>query len=284
MSRTLRIGAVQPRSHVLGDEERNVHEAVRWMDRAGEAGVELVVFPEGYPGPTNPANRYQALDRLSDAAARLGQYVIAGAVEPSTGGAHNVVLRLIADDGSLAATYRRTTPHGPYIYRDIDAWQFDYVAADEPPRVIDTPLGRIGMLVCSELYVPELSRLLALEGAELIVYPAGGAINELMDSWRTLVRARSIENLVFTVATQNLYAEAEVGVGIIAAPEGVLASSDGEGMLVADLDLDRLAYLHGEEERITVPKPYQTIPGVLRWRRPDLYRALVENRPKQERS
>ena len=282
MSRTLRIGAVQPRSHVLADEERNVDQALRWMERAAEAGVRLVVFPEGYPGPTNPANVYRALDRLSEAAARLGQYVVAGAVEPAPSGGHNVVLRLIADDGSVAATYRRTTPHGPYIYRDIDAWRFDYAAADEPPRVVHTPRVRIGMLVCSEVYVPELSRLLALEGAELIVYPAGGAINELMESWRTVVRARAIENLVYTVATQNLYEQGEVGVGIVAAPEGVLAASEGEGMLVAELDLDRLAYLRAEEERIVVPKPYQTIPGVLRWRRPDLYRALVEGPSKQE--
>ena len=282
MSRTLRIAAVQPRSHVLGDEERNVDEALGWMERAAESGVRLVVFPEGYPGPTNPANQYRAHDRLSEAAARLEQYVVAGAIESAAGGAHNVVLRLIAADGSLAATYRRTTPHGPYVYRDIDAWGFDYAAADDAPRVVDTPLGRIGMLVCSELYVPELSRVLALEGADVIVYPAGGAINELMDSWRTLVRARAIENLVYTVATQNLYEQAEVGVGLICAPEGVLASSEGEGMLVADLDLDRLAYLRAEEERIVVPKPYQTIPGVLRWRRPDLYRVLVEEPPKQE--
>jgi predicted amidohydrolase len=184
----------------------------------------------------------------------------------------------------VAATYRRTTPHGPYIYRDIDAWQFDYAAAGDPPRVVDTPLGRIGMLVCSEVYVPELSRLLALDGADLIVYPAGGAINELMDGWRTLVRARAIENLVYTVATQNLYEPDEVGVGTVAGPEGVLASDDGEAMLVADLDLDRLDYLRGEEERIVMPKPYRTIPGVLRWRRPELYQKLLEQSTERERA
>jgi hypothetical protein len=46
-------------------------------------------------------------------------------------------------------------------------------------------------------------------------------------------------------------------------------------MLVARLDLDRLAWLRAEDEHIVFPKPYATIPGVLRWRRPELYRALT---------
>jgi hypothetical protein len=67
-------------------------------------------------------------------------------------------------------------------------------------------------------------------------------------------------------------------VGLIAAPEGILAQSADEGILLADLDLDRLEYLRSEEERIVFPKPYQAIPGVLRWRRPELYGALVAER------
>ena len=49
------------------------------------------------------------------------------------------------------------------------------------------------------------------------------------------------------------------------------------GLLVADLDLDRLQFLRDEDERIEFPKRYETIPGVLRWRRPELYRTLVES-------
>ena len=102
---------------------------------------------------------------------------------------------------------------------DIDAWAFDYVEAGDAPKAIETRLGRIGMLVCSELYVPELSRVLALKSADLIVYPAGGEINELLPGWRTLVWARAIENLVYTSATQNLYGDEE-GVGTIGGPRG----------------------------------------------------------------
>jgi hypothetical protein len=68
-------------------------------------------------------------------------------------------------------------------------------------------------------------------------------------------------------------------VGQIAAPEKVLASSPTEGLLLADLDLDRLEYLRGQDERIEFPKPYDTIPGVTRWRRPELYQRLVDREP-----
>lgn len=273
----IKVAAVQPRSHHGPEEERNVEQALSWMQRAAEQDAELVVFPEGYPGPTNPANDYDSLGPLGERAASLGLHVVAGRIEPVAGAdGHHVCLSLIDDTGAVASTYRRTSPVGPYVYKDLDVWQVDYVEGPEPPQVVNTRLGRIGMLVCSEVYVPELTRLLALQGADLVVYPAGGAINELLATWRTLLWARAIENLVFTVASQNLYAPDEQGVGQIAAPERILAASPTEGLLVADLDLDRLEYLREQDERIEFPKPYDAIPGVTRWRRPELYAGLTE--------
>jgi omega-amidase len=273
----IKVAAMQPRSHHGPEEWRNVEQALSWMDRAAEQRTDLVVFPEGYPGPTNPANDYDALGPLAERARALGLHVIAGHIQRIAGSdAHHVCVSLIDDTGTVAATYRRTSPVGPYVYKDLDIWQVNYVEGPEPPQVVDTRLGRIGMLVCSEVYVPELSRLLALQGADVIVYPAGGAINELLATWRTLLWARAIENLVFTVASQNLYAPDEQGVGQIAAPERILAASPDEGMLTAELDLDRLAYLRGQDERIEFPKPYDAIPGVMRWRRPELYDGLLE--------
>ncbi len=270
---TVRIAAVQPRSSSGAEEHRNGSEALAWLDKAAAAGADLVVFPEGYPGPVNPGSSYDAFGPLQQRAAALRLHVVASRIVPVEGG-HALELALIDDTGRIAGSYRRTTPVGPYIYHDIDAWGFDYVEADQPPQVVETRLGRIGLLVCSEVFPPELSRLLALQGADIIVYPAGGAINELLPAWRTLVWARAIENLAFTVACQNLYGD-EQGVATIASPEKVLAQSAGEGLVVADLDFERLAFLRAESERIEFPKRYATIPGVMRWRRPELYAALA---------
>jgi len=273
---SLRLAAVQPHSHTGADERRNVDDALRWLERARAAGADLVLFPEGYPGPTNPRNDYDALSPLAAKAAELRLHVVAGGIEPADGGGHHVVLHLIDDRGGVAEPYRRTTPRGPYVYRDIDAWGFDYVAADDEPAVFASRLGRIGLLVCSEIFVPELARGLALAGADVILCPAGGAINELLPAWRTIVWARAIENLVHVATVQNLYDARDEGVGMIAAPEGVLAQSTTETLLVADLDSERLAFLRSRDERIEFPKPYATIPGLSRWRRPAMYRGLAE--------
>lgn len=273
---SFRLAAIQPVSHSGADEQENLDDALRWMEDAHSAGAQLIMFPEGYPGPTNPAHDYESLGALQSAARELQLHVIAGGLEETAGGKHHVVLRVLDDDGQVLQTYRRTTPPGPYIYRDISAWDFDYVEAHDSPQVVQTKLGPIGVLVCSEVYVPELSRILALQGADLIAYPAGGAINELLATWRTMVWARAIENLTYTAVVQNLYEPEEQGVGLVGSPERVVAQSTGPGMLLADVDTDRLRFLRERDEHIEYPKPYATIPGVLRWRRPELYAALAE--------
>jgi predicted amidohydrolase len=245
----IRVEAVQPLSGSGADENRNPTDSLNWLRRAAENRANLLVFPEGYPGPINPSNNYDALGPLAKAAAEFGLHVVASRAVPY-GAGHAVELSLIDDRGEILGE------------------------SNMPPPVFKTRIGRIGMLVCSELYSPELSRLLMLQGVDIIAYPAGGVINELLPGWRTLVYARAIENLVFTVACQNLYGEEE-GVGTIAGPEGVLAQAKGERLIVADLDFDRLAFLRVEDEKIEFPKRYATIPGVQRWRRPELYAGLV---------
>jgi predicted amidohydrolase len=265
------MALIQPQSFWGPNEEKNVRGALGWLDRCSKAGAQLVVFPEGYPGPTNPKNSYDALSPLRERAAELKLHVIAANIESAGNGCHYVSLHLIGPDGKTIGSYRRTTPKGPYVYHDIPMWQFDYKESSNKPAVFDTEIGRIGMLVCSEVYSPELSRALAVQGADIIVYPAGGGQGDLIPTWQTVVAARAIENIVYTGASQNLYEPHERGLGIVAGPEGILATRADAGMLIADLDLDRLEFLRGEDEKIEVPRRYRTVPGLLRWRRPELY-------------
>jgi predicted amidohydrolase len=272
----MRLALIQPRSASGAAEPTNMQDALRWLDRAADEGADLVVFPECYPGPANPINSYDAVGPLAQRAGERRVHVLAGCIEAAGDGLYYVTLHLIDDAGETLGVYRRTTPEGPYIYRDIPAWDFDYVAGDDEPAVYETKLGRIGMLVCSEVYSPELSRILALKGADLILYPVGGSVNELLPSWRTVLHARAIENLVYTAASQNLYADGEEGVAQIAGPEGVLAARADEGMVIADLDMDRLQFLRGEDEKVEFPKRYATVPGLLGWRRRELYSSLTQ--------
>jgi predicted amidohydrolase len=90
-----------------------------------------------------------------------------------------------------------------------------------------------------------------------------------------MVWARSIENLVYTVATQNIYEDGEEGLATIAAPEEILAQRADAGMVLADLDLDRLAFLRSEDEKVESPRRCRTVPGLLRWRRPEVLAELA---------
>ena len=277
----IRMAAVQPRSHTGDDEHENGREALEWLDRCAKRGADLVLFPEGYPGPINPKNHYEAFGPLAERAARLGLHVVGSRLEPASPGKFFVGLHLIDDHGRTSGVYRRSAPTGPYVYHDIPAWGFDYEASDAGLPVFQTRLGKIGLLVCSEVFATELSRSLAIQGADLILMPAGGTINELLPAWQTLIWARAIENLVYTATTQNLYASQEKGVAMIAGPERVHAKSPRPGVIVAELDLERLQYLRDEDEHVTIPKPYRTVPGVMRWRRPQLYLEALAQPPRE---
>jgi predicted amidohydrolase len=137
--------------------------------------------------------------------------------------------------------------------------------------------------MCSEIYSPELARILALQGAELILMPAGLTSNSssLVDTWRTLVWARAIENLAYTAVCSNVVKEGQGGFSMLCSPEEIVLESGAEGVQVATVDLARVRWLRREQDRLVPePKPWRTKPGSLRdWRRPDLFDAYRDLSP-----
>jgi len=270
----VKIAVIQPKSFKGERERENVTSALTYLDSAIEKGAKIICFPELYPGPSNPSSNYDSTE-LNEKAKTNKVYIIKSRIEKEQGVAelpYSVCAELIGPDGEVIGKYKRTTPSGPYLYRDEGglALGFDYQQFSDLP-VFDTEYGKIGILICSEVYVPELSRILALKGAEIVFYPAGGLINELLPTWRTMVWARAIENIMYTGACQNLYG-VEEGIGMIASPEGVLIEEKNEGVLVAEADMGRIRWLREQYEKIEMPKQYKVIPGTLRWRRPQMYR------------
>lgn len=266
------ISVVQPKTLRLGDESGNVERALRYIDEAVERGAQIVCFPEMYPGPAHPANEYSS-DEVATRAKRHGVYVIKGRIHKERDGGrprHSVCADVIGPDGIVMGTYKRTEPLTGHIYRDVPAWNFDYLQGQDLP-IFETRFGKIGVLICSEVYAPELARILALKGAEIVFFPAGALINELMPTWKAMVWARAIENLMYTAASQNLFG-VEDGIGMICSPEAIVAEDRGEAVLVAEADLDRVRWLRETEQKVEMPKQYKVVPGLLRWRRPSMYR------------
>ncbi|HEV8643786.1 MAG TPA: carbon-nitrogen hydrolase family protein [Methylomirabilota bacterium] len=266
----VKLAVVQPRTRLGPEEETNVKEAVRYIEAAARRGAHLVLFPETYPGPWTDRIRYDPLGPLAAQAKASGVWVVAGTSEPVPGSAdgyYNVCL-LIGSDGDLVGKYRRTSPPGPYIYKGGPFWDFNYTPADDLP-VFETPLGTIGILICSEVFVPELSRILALKGAEIILLPTGRVV-DFNENWLTLVRARAVENLAFTATGQNLIGNE--GMAMVASPERVLAESKEEGILLAELDLGRVRELRRLAPKISGSGQFKTIPGIASFRRPEVFR------------
>jgi predicted amidohydrolase len=267
--------AVIQTATVWGSDSRdqNLTNAHRYATEAARRGAKIVCFPETYPGEWREPVTWVPRAELQTLAREVGVYVIGGFAEPVDDGGSRCYnsLALVAPDGTDVGIYRRTTPaHAPWIYKGGDYWDFDWVPANDLP-VFETDVGRIGMLICSEVYAPELSRILALKGAEFVFIPAGflGSTTSLINTWRTLVWARAIENLMYTAVCSNVVSEGEQGLAMICSPEEVLVETRDEGVHVATVDLDRVRWLREEEDRdVAEPEPWRAKPGALRdWRR-----------------
>ncbi|HKM50096.1 MAG TPA: carbon-nitrogen hydrolase family protein [Candidatus Bathyarchaeia archaeon] len=272
----MKVAVVQPRTIIGSNEERNVEHAIELIEEAANQGSKIVCFPETYPGPFRQPITYSPLSKLGQCAKANDVYVVAGTIEHVDDSHCYNIAALIGPDGNVVGKYNRTTPTGPWIYKAKNQkamWDFNYLAADDLP-VFKTEYGTVGLLICSEVYMPELARILALKGAEIVFLPAGGAKSGLWETWRTLIFARAIENLMYTATCQNLTGS-EDGLAMIASPEGILVESKEEGVYTADVDLDRVRTLRAtpndedEREKLLHPK---TKPGLLKyWRRPEIY-------------
>ncbi len=181
----------------------------------------------------------------------------------------------------MGIAYRRTHPPGPWLYGGGSDWKFDYVAANEFP-VFPTEFGVLGLGICSEVYMPEVSRALSLRGAEILMLPAGTDKARLWDTWRTLIWARAIENLAIVVTTQNLFADRRHGLAMVASPEEILFETTTPGLFLVDVDLDRVRELRSLEDSAASRNAAKA--GVLsQWQRPELYdQILIADQGKEE--
>jgi predicted amidohydrolase len=275
---SVRIAVVQPVAYPPPEDERNVEAAVRYVEQAADQGAQIVAFPESYPGPWRMPATFDPGEAMREVAQRCGVHVQYGTLEPlddQQRTAHNL-LRLATPTGEPAGTYRRTHPPGPWIYTGGAFWEFQYVPGDDFP-VFETEHATVGLAMCSEVYVPEVSRALALRGAELIFLPAGVDKNKLWATWRNLVWARAIENLAVVVTTQNLFGPEDRGLAMVATPEEILFESTAPGLFVVDVDLDRARELRSRRDEVMSSHTEGAKAGVLtQWQRPEMRRKFFD--------
>ncbi len=272
----VKVAAVQPNSFRGKDEQQNLQRALDYLDEAAGLGAQIVSFPEGYPGPYNGDLTWSAHVAMSAKARERVLYVVYGTVDPvpDEDGVYHLALRLLGPHGQLIGTYHRVQPNTPDVDRVL--MRNKIIAPGNTLSVYETTIGRVGLLICSEVWCPELPRLLALQGVDILVAPIGGLIYELREAWRSVLWTRAIENHCYVVTSQHLYGM-EDGLAMIAGPEAILTETTRPGVLMAEVDLDRLAWLRTHSQTLEIPKPYKAIPGLLRYRRPELYGPLAQS-------
>jgi predicted amidohydrolase len=153
----------------------------------GEAGSDVSGYAEGLAGPF--------ATELARVAAERGTTVVAGMFE--TGPSPERPYNTLVVRGAAEAAYRKIHLYDSFGYRESDR-----LSAGEPtPVVVEVAGLAVGLMTCYDLRFPELARALVDRGAQLLVVPAAWVAGERkVDHWRTLVRARAIENTVFVAA------------------------------------------------------------------------------------
>jgi len=236
-------------------KEENLDTAERLIRSVVSSGADLVALPELWschgledvyrenaepiPGPTT--------EFLGDLARELGVYVLGGSIleaDPSSTKLHNTAT-FFGPDGRMSAVYRKI-----HLF-DVKAPDREYLESETiaaGTEIVTAKAGAatVGLSVCYDVRFPELYRLLALRGAEVLAVPAAFTLQTGKDHWELLLRARAVENQAFVVAPAQWGRKADgrwtYGRSIIIDPWGTVLAQcpDRDGYALAILNLDYL--------------------------------------------
>jgi len=229
--------------------EANVAKAIDFVERCvASTGAELVVLPEtvttGFTPATSPELLWDLIDEIpgrlttpfSELASRLGIHLVHATYERGErrGEIFNSSI-LFGPDGALLSRYRKTHPFCTEMLS-----RGGWVIPGNEVAVVETDLGKIGMIICFDGDYPELSRIQALLGAEIIVRPS--ALLRSADIWELTNRARAYDNHVFVIGANAVGMDPAgtlyFGNSMIVTPiaEVIARAATHEGWVSAKLD------------------------------------------------
>ena len=243
---TLRVAAAQ--FVASEDWQQNLQTADALIRHADTDGIDLLVLPEGvlarFIGERERIREHaQPLDGpfvcgLAAATRDLRVTVVAGIHERSQSSKPYNTL-VVLRGGQLLTTYRKLHLYDAFAMRESD----NVTAADILPELFDVGGFAVGLMTCYDVRFPEMARLLALRGADVLVLPAAWVRGPLKEHhWRTLVTARALENTVYLVASGEC-GPRNIGQSIVVDPLGVPVAQAGEepATITATISAERLA-------------------------------------------
>ena len=256
----MKIGIIQ--QHNVEDVKENVLHLVTKVRALAKEGAELIVMQELHnslyfckeenvdlfdlaepiPGPTTQI--------FGNLAKELGIVIVTSIFEKRATGLYHNTAVVLEKDGTIAGKYRKMhIPDDPGYYE-----KFYFTPGDLGFEPIQTSLGRLGVLVCWDQWYPEAARLMALAGAELLIYPTAigyDANDERAEqkrqraAWQLVQRGHAVANGLPVVAVNRVGEEEGVhfwGTSFVAGPQGELlyeASETEEEMAIVEVDMQR---------------------------------------------
>jgi N-carbamoylputrescine amidase len=279
------------------DPEQNLKHAIEMVRDAAAQGARVICLPELFltqyfcqredaalfdlaepvPGATTKA--------IGEVARATGTTVIASIFERRAAGVYHNSAALLGTDGTLAGLYRKMhIPDDPLYYE-----KFYFTPGDLGFKAFDTPVGKIGTLVCWDQWYPEGARLTAMQGAQVLFYPTAigwhpaekQQFGEAQhDAWRTIQRAHAIANGVYVAVvnrvgheTGNIRGDEVKGPGLEFWGQSFFC--DPFGTVVAEAPHDREAILIGEVDVRKMEDVRRNWP-FLRDRRIDAYGGITQ--------
>lgn len=270
--RKIKIGFLQ--QHNVADKRTNILRLAEGIADLAKRGAQLVVLQELHnslyfcqeenvdnfelaepiPGPST--------QMFGEIAKQFGVVIVTSLFERRAAGLYHNTAVVIEKDGSIAGKYRKMhIPDDPAYYE-----KFYFTPGDLGFHPIDTSVGRLGVMVCWDQWYPEAARLMALQGAELLIYPTAIGY-ESSDSeqeqerqrraWQTVQRGHAVANGLPVVAVNRVGFEPDPsgrtkgiqfwGTSFVAGPQGEIyyeASNTEEESIIVGVDLD-----HSEDVR-----------------------------------
>ncbi len=245
----IRVAAIQMQV-VSGEPRKNIVRAEAMLNEAAKAGAEVTLLPElwttGYALDRVEELAVECHDLtlrfLRDAARRLGMAIVGGSFpEKREDGVYSTCYTIGAD-GSVLSSYSKE--HLFPLLREPE-----YLRAGKPGGTVGTERGKWASLICFDIRFPESARQLAYMGARVLWVPAEWPYPRL-EHWRTLLKARAIENQLFVVAANRCGEGDDAhwgGHSMVIDPWGnVLAEAEEEEVvLVADLKMEMVDEVRG---------------------------------------
>lgn len=263
----MKIGFLQ--QHNEADTKQNLLRLAKGISDLASRGAELIVLQELHnslyfcqvenvdnfdlaepiPGPSTAF--------FGELAKQLQVVIVTSLFERRAPGLYHNTAVVLDKDGSIAGKYRKMhIPDDPAYYE-----KFYFTPGDIGFKPLDTSIGRLGVLVCWDQWYPEAARLMALQGAELLIYPTaiGFESSDTAEeqqrqrmAWQTVQRGHAVANGLHVVTVNRVGHEADPsgqtngiqfwGTSFVAGPQGELiyeASQDEEESIIVDIDLKR---------------------------------------------